>query len=134
MHGSFSPIDVHNTLLASGPAFRSGVTVSTPTGNVDVAPTVAYILGQSMPQADDRVLNEALLTPVNASAPTVKASVVTPPTAATGLVFKLPADPSGAVVDTALTAGTYSINLAVKDLSVDGKTYRYFDYAQAIRK
>ena len=134
MHGSFSPIDVHNTLLASGPAFRSGVTVSTPTGNVDVAPTVAYILGQSMPQADGRVLNEALLTPVNASAPTVKTSVVTPPTAATGLVFKLPTDPSGAAVDTALTVGTYSINLAVKDLSVDGKTYRYFDYAQAIRK
>ena len=27
-----------------------------------------------------------------------------------------------------------TINLAVKDLSVDGKTYRYFDYAKAVRQ
>ena len=38
MHGSFSPIDVHNTLLAAGPGFKSGTTVSLPSGNVDVAP------------------------------------------------------------------------------------------------
>ena len=134
MHGSFSPIDVHNTLLAAGPAFRVGATVATPTGNVDVAPTVAYILGQSMPQADGRVINEALSKSGTASTPTVKTSTITPAAAATGLVFKLPTDPSGATVDSALKAGTYSFNLAVKDLSVDGKTYRYFDYAQAIRK
>jgi arylsulfatase A-like enzyme len=133
MHGSFSPIDVHNTLLAAGPAFLSGAKVTTPSGNVDVAPTVAYILGQSMPQADGRVLNEGLVNPNTTNTPTVKTSTITPAAAATGLVFKLPTDPSGAAVDTALTAGTYSVNLAVKDLSVDGKTYRYFDYAKAVR-
>ena len=133
MHGSFSPIDVHNTLIANGPAFRAGMTISNPTGNVDVAPTVAYILGQSMAQADGRVLNEALAKPASTSSAVVKTGVVNPTAAATGLTFKLPTDPKGAAVDTALSNGYYSINLAVKDLSVDGKTYRYFDYAQAVR-
>ncbi|MFZ6654000.1 alkaline phosphatase family protein [Undibacterium sp. TJN19] len=133
MHGSFSPIDVHNTLIASGPAFRSGVTISNPTGNVDVAPTIAYVLGQSMPQADGRVLNEALLKPATTNAPVVKSATLNPTAPSTGLSFKLPTDPTGATVDTALSNGSYTINLVVKDLTVDGKTYRYFDYAQAVR-
>ena len=53
---------------------------------------------------------------------------------ATGLSFELPTDPTGATKDTALTAGSYTINLSVKDLTVDGKTYRYFDYAKAVRQ
>ncbi|WP_295952148.1 alkaline phosphatase family protein [Rhodoferax sp.] len=133
MHGSFSPIDVHNTLIANGPLFRSGVTISNPTGNVDVAPTVAYMLGQSMPAADGRVLNEALLKPASISSAVVKPSVVNPSAQATGLTFKLPTDPTGAAIDTVRTAGNYSVNLVVKDLTVDSKTYRYFDYAQAVR-
>ncbi|HEX7435562.1 MAG TPA: phosphodiesterase, partial [Caldimonas sp.] len=133
MHGSFSPIDVHNTLLASGPAFRTGTTIGNPTGNVDVAPTVAYLFGLSMPQADGRVLNEALVKPASTNAASFKASVVNPASAATGLVFKSPVDPTGATVDAALSSGNYSINLVVKDLTVDGRTFRYFDYAQAVR-
>ncbi|MEB0031115.1 alkaline phosphatase family protein [Undibacterium sp. RTI2.1] len=133
MHGSFSPIDVHNTLIANGPAFRSGITISTPTGNVDVAPTVAYILGQSMPQADGRVLSEALLKPATTSSLVVKPSILNPTTPSTGLTFKLPTDPTGVTIDTAYSNGSYSVNLVVKDLTIDGKTYRYFDYAQAVR-
>ena len=133
MHGSFSPIDVHNTLVANGPAFKSGTVVGNPTGNVDVAPTVAYLFGLSMPQADGRIINEALVKPASATATTVKASVLHPTTAAAGLAFKSPVDPTGSTVDAALSAGNYSINLVVKDLTVDGKTYRYFDYAQAVR-
>ena len=135
MHGSFSPIDVHNTLIASGPSFKSSTTINTPSGNVDVAPTVAYLLGTSMPQADGRVLNEALNAPVLSGLPTVKASIVTPVAAATGLVFKLPTDPAGNAVDSSKAEGVYSINLAVKDLTQsDGKVYRYFDSAGALRK
>ncbi|MCU1678542.1 MAG: type phosphodiesterase/nucleotide pyrophosphatase, partial [Frankiales bacterium] len=134
MHGSFSTVDVHNTLVANGPSFRRNLVVTNPTGNVDVAPTVAFLLGQSMPQADGRVLNEALVRPAGTSAPVVRTGIVTPTAPATGLAFKLPTDPSGAAVDTARSSGTYTINLAVKDLTVDGKTYRYFDNAQADRK
>lgn len=61
MHGSFSPRDVHNTLVAVGPDFRRGFLDRLPTGNVDVAPTAAYLLGISMPQAQGRVIHEALL-------------------------------------------------------------------------
>ena len=134
MHGSFGPNDVHNTLIANGPSFQSSAVLTTPTGNVDVAPTVAYLLGLSMPQADGRVINEALKTPASTSTPTVATAVVNPTAAATGLRFETPTDPTGATADTALTAGTYTVNLNVKDLTVGGKTYRYFDNAKAVRQ
>jgi arylsulfatase A-like enzyme len=134
MHGSFGTSDVHNTLIANGPSFQAAKTIATPSGNVDVAPTVAYLLGLSMPQADGRVLNEALATPSSAATPTVATSTVNPSSVATGLSFELPTDPTGVAKDVALSAGTYSIELGVKDLTVNGKTYRYFDYAKAVRK
>jgi predicted AlkP superfamily pyrophosphatase or phosphodiesterase len=134
MHGSFGIADVHNTLIANGPSFKAAATLSTPTGNVDVAPTTAYLLGLSMPQADGRVVNEALTQPASTSTPTVTPASVTPAAPATGLRFELPTDPTGATADSALSAGSYTVNLAVKDLVVDGKTYRYFDYAKAVRQ
>jgi arylsulfatase A-like enzyme len=133
MHGSFGIADVHNTLIANGPSFQAAKMVTTPTGNVDVAPTVAYLLGLSMSQADGRVLDEGLAKPSSSATPTVATSKLTPGAAATGLSFELPTDPTGATKDSALTAGTYNIELGVKDLTVSGKTYRYFDYAKAVR-
>ena len=132
MHGSFGTADVHNTLIANGPSFQAASTIRSPSGNVDVAPTVAYLLGLSMPQADGRILNEALVTPISKSTPEVVSSTVSSSTA-TDLAFELPTDPTGATRDTSLT-GSYSINLAIKDLTVDGKSYRYFDNATAVRQ
>jgi len=61
MHVTLSPFDMHNTLIASGPDFRRGVADDLPTGNVDVAPTILWILGISPAQPmDGRVLTEAL--------------------------------------------------------------------------
>jgi predicted AlkP superfamily pyrophosphatase or phosphodiesterase len=134
MHGSFGINDVHNTLIASGPSFKTSAVITNPTGNVDVAPTVASLLGLSMPQADGRVINEALQKPSSTSLPTVLASTVTPTSAAHGLRFELPTDPTGRTADRRVRHGTYTINLAVKDLTVDNKTYRYFDYAKAVRQ
>ena len=134
MHGSFGTNDVHNTLIANGPSFRDNTVIANPTGNVDLAPTVAYLLGLAMPQADGRIVNEALKSPASSSTPSVTSTVVSPKTMATGLKFELPTDPTGATIDTSLTAGTYSVDLKVKDLTVDGKTYRYFDSAKAIRR
>lgn len=133
MHGSFGIADVHNTLIANGPSFLANKVVTTPSGNVDVAPTVAYLLGLSMPQADGRVLNEGLAAPASKETPAVTPSTVTPAAAATGLTFELPTDPTGAAKDTALTKGTYNVELSVKDLTVGGKSYRYFDSARAVR-
>jgi arylsulfatase A-like enzyme len=61
-HGSMSPWNIRNTFVAWGPAFKSGVTIRTPAGNADVAPTALQILGldATAPGLDGRVLHEAL--------------------------------------------------------------------------
>ena len=52
---------MHNTLIAAGPDFRQGIVDDTPSGNVDVAPTILKILGAKPPPTiDGRVLSEAL--------------------------------------------------------------------------
>lgn len=59
MHGAFSPVDVHNTLIATGPSFRAGFRDGYPSSNLDVAPTIAALLGLQLPDAEGRVLDEA---------------------------------------------------------------------------
>lgn len=60
-HGSLSPFDLHNTLVAAGPDFRRGFQDELPSGNADLAPTVLAIFGIQPPQPmDGRVLTEAL--------------------------------------------------------------------------
>ena len=134
MHGSFSPIDVHNTLVAMGPDFKAGFTDTLPSGNVDVAPTVAALLGLSLPQADGRPLLEALSTGGAAAT----GYSVTPGTLSTatvpGVAFQSLLDPSGATPDTTLT-GSYSATMHTKVLTdPSGKTYTYFDYVKVSRQ
>jgi arylsulfatase A-like enzyme len=60
-HGSMSPWNVRNTLLAWGAGFKRGARVPVPAGNADVTPTILARLG--LPGADGldgRVLTEAL--------------------------------------------------------------------------
>jgi hypothetical protein len=60
-HGSMSPWNVRNTLVAWGPDFKRGVKARAPAGNVDVAPTVLALLGiEEQEGMDGRVLAEAL--------------------------------------------------------------------------
>jgi len=131
MHGAFSPIDVHNTLVAKGPDFRTGFADALPTGNVDVAPTVAFLFGLSLPGADGRPLYEALTAGVDAAEYKVDPQT-TSSTDATGLVMKLPTDPDGKDVDAGKS--TYHIDLHTKAVSFCGKSHTYFDYARAVRK
>jgi hypothetical protein len=52
-----------NTLIAAGPDFKSGFVDKLPSGNSDVAPTVAHLLGipaGADAAMDGRVLREAL--------------------------------------------------------------------------
>src|SRR6185369_5616168 len=100
MHGSFSPIDVHNTLVASGPDFVGGFADKLPTGNVDVAPTVAFLLNLPLDKADGRPLYEALKTGLAVSDFKVDSAVVSSDKV-TGLSMKLPTSPAGADVDAA---------------------------------
>lgn len=62
MHGSLSRYDMHNTLVAAGPDFKSGFVDQLPSANSDVSPTLAHILGiQTKDPMDGRVLAEALV-------------------------------------------------------------------------
>ena len=60
-HGSSSPFDIHNTLVAAGPDLKAGVEIEVPSGNVDFAPTFLHLLGLDIPSSmQGRVLHEAL--------------------------------------------------------------------------
>jgi hypothetical protein len=66
MHGSLSPFDMHNTCIAVGPDFRKGVQDNVATGNVDIAPTVLWLLGvEPQHKLSGRVLSEALAKPAS---------------------------------------------------------------------
>ena len=62
-HGSSSPYDIHNTLIAAGPDFREHAVSDVPTANVDIAPTLLRLLGMKpAPTMTGRVIEEALRT------------------------------------------------------------------------
>ncbi len=60
-HASLSRFDLHNTLVADGPDLKTNFSDTLPTGNIDLAPTILWLLGvkQTTPM-DGRVLSEAL--------------------------------------------------------------------------
>jgi arylsulfatase A-like enzyme len=127
-HGSFSPRDVHNTLIASGPDFQRAMRDPLPSGNVDVAPTLAALLNLPLPTAQGRVLHEALTgalaRPLSDYA--VKPAAIRPAQAATGLkTVRIDGAP--------LPATRYSFTVRQKRLSFDGRTWTYFDQAAADR-
>jgi len=132
MHGSFSPRDIHNTLIAAGPDFRARYKDGLPSGNVDVAPTVARILGLALPHAQGRPLVEAMVNGASADEFQVAPQVQQPAQPAAGLAISLPTDPDGK--DVVPGRRTYSFELHTKTLRHGGQTYTYFDYAKASRR
>ncbi|MDE2110728.1 MAG: alkaline phosphatase family protein [Alphaproteobacteria bacterium] len=63
MHGSPSRADTRNFMAAIGPDFKAGFNDTAPVGNVDVAPTMAHILGIDLAgpgTLKGRVVTEAL--------------------------------------------------------------------------
>ena len=75
-HATLSRFDMHNTLIAAGPDFASGLTSELPSGNVDLTPTILSILGVKPPALDGRVLTEAMNKPAKlaAESQTIEAS------------------------------------------------------------
>ncbi len=60
-HATLSYFDMHNTLIAAGPDFKRGENDDSPSGNVDLAPTILEILRiKPLPKMDGRVLSEAM--------------------------------------------------------------------------
>jgi arylsulfatase A-like enzyme len=76
-HATLSPFDVHNLFVAAGPDFRRAFEDQTPTGNIDIAPTVLHLLGVNAPaQFDGRVVREAF-EGEHDHAPTVQQETIT---------------------------------------------------------
>jgi len=130
-HGSFSRTDTHISLMARGPDFKPGMLDTLPTANVDIAPTVARILGLSMPDVQGRVLEEALqggpaVTEYAVAGKTYRSSK------RNGLKMKLPTDVDGRSVDPNLS--TYSVELVTKVLTRGRVSHSYLDQAKAIRE
>jgi len=63
-HGSMSRHEMSNVLFAGGPSFKSNLKLESPSGNLDIAPTILQILGipaeSDRAIMDGRVLEEAL--------------------------------------------------------------------------
>src|SRR5438132_835718 len=130
-HGSFSRTDTHISLMAHGPDFKSGMYDTLPTANVDIAPTVARILGLNMPNAQGRVLEEALKDGPRVTEYAVLGKIYRS-SEKSGLKMRLPTDLDGRSVDPNLT--TYSVELTTKVLTRGSPSYTYFDQARAIRE
>ena len=111
-HGSSSPWDVHNTLMAAGPDLKRGTTIGLPTANVDFAPTFLALLNLPRVNAmQGRPLEEAF---VNARA----------------------AEPGSVRTDTHTARapdGTYTATATFSTVRVGGREYRYFDGAKVGR-
>jgi hypothetical protein len=70
VHASLSRFDLRNILVAAGPDIKSGFVSELPSGNIDLAPTVLFLLGvKPEREMDGRVLFEALN---NSNAPALK--------------------------------------------------------------
>jgi predicted AlkP superfamily pyrophosphatase or phosphodiesterase len=111
-HGSASPWDVHNTLIAAGPDLKIGATFELPSANVDFAPTFLTLLGLPVPATmHGRPLLEALRRGPDASAFTVTAFTHTART------------PDGAYAATAMFS----------TVALNGAERRYFDGAKVFR-
>jgi arylsulfatase A-like enzyme len=75
-HGAMSRSEMRNTLIANGPSFSRGQTSTTPSGNVDLTPTILSILSiDADGELDGRVLNEVLAG--ETMSPTVNTEVFT---------------------------------------------------------
>ena len=112
-HGSSSPWDIHNTLMAAGPDLKRGLTVDVPSANVDFSPTFLRLLGIAIPTSmQGRPLEEALVDGVPLGANAVRAT-----------------EHSASTPD-----GTYAVTAMFSIVRAGGREYRYLDATRVARK
>ena len=112
-HGSSSPFDIHNTLIAAGPDLKRGARIELPSANVDFAPTFLTLLGLPVPPSmQGRVLREALDGAPSATNARVRSNEVNVSAPDTGYTL----------------TGTFST------IDSESKSYRYFDGTKVVRR
>ena len=112
-HGSSSPWDIHNTLIAAGPDLKRGISIEAPSANVDFAPTFLKMLNLSVPATmQGRPLDEALVRAAPPGAGAVRTTEH--------------------VVRTA--DGSYAVTGMFSVVTAGGREYRYLDGTKVVRK
>jgi predicted AlkP superfamily pyrophosphatase or phosphodiesterase len=112
-HGSASPFDVHNTLMAAGPDLKRTAQIATPTANVDLAPTFLTMLGLAVPASmEGRALTEAFANGPDARSLRVRTEQH----------------------DATNADGSYSAAATLSFVETSRGAVRYFDSAKAVRK
>jgi arylsulfatase A-like enzyme len=112
-HGSSSPWDIHNTLIAAGPDLKQGVTIEAPSANVDFVPTFLRLLDIAIPPSvQGRPLEEALVGGAALGANAVRTTE------------RMASTPDG----------TYAVTGTFSTVSAGGREYRYFDGTKVARK
>jgi arylsulfatase A-like enzyme len=111
-HGSSSPWEIHNTLIAAGPDIKSGEVVEIPSANVDLAPTFLSLLGIALPASmQGRPLQEAFSSGQSAPPSFYESGIVT-----------------------GTKDNAYGVRASFSIVEVDGRRYRYFDRTDVVRK
>jgi len=112
-HGSASPFDVHNTLMAVGPDLKRTAQIATPTANVDLAPTFLTMLGLAVPASmEGRALTEAFANGPDARSLRVRTEQH----------------------EATSADGSYSAAATLSFIDTPRGAVRYFDSAKAVRK
>ena len=112
-HGSSSPWDIHNTLIAAGPDLKRGVSIDIPSANVDFAPTFLKLLRLTVPASvQGRPLEEAFV------------ATALPPQDAVTTIERTAATPDG----------SYRVTGKFSTITAGGRSYRYFDGTTVVRQ
>src|SRR5262249_5684123 len=113
MHGTLGPDDLRAVLIVQGPHFHAGFRDPLPTGNADIAPTLAALLGLDLPGTDGRPLLEAIEgSGTNAGDYRVDAAALTP---------RIPGD-------------HFTFALHKKILRRGGSSFTYLDQVRPLRQ
>ncbi len=132
-HGSLSPIDLHNVLIAAGPDFKQQYQDYLPTANVDVPVTIAKLFDLPFENRSGRVLYESLMgSEVTPKDYEIKHQQIQPTHSATDLAF-VRLDSTGQQREYYVDRDKYTFVLNTKELTYQNKKYTYIDSGKAVR-
>jgi hypothetical protein len=131
-HGSLSPVEIKNILIANGPDFKSNYIDVLPTANVDVPVTISYLLNLPFDTRAGRIILEAIKgSGVKASDYQLKYTKIQPSKPATDLKLQSLLNHEGKEIIT--DKDSYNFVLNIKQLAYKDQNYSYLDSGKAIR-
>lgn len=136
-HGALADQDVHVSGFAIGADIRRDWSDPVPTGNVDLAPTMAHLLHLDpsfSEHTDGRVMYEIIKRQKGGKSEreyAVTPGSIEPQTPATNLTVYLPTSPNNDQIDPEKTTFTERLNITT--VTIGDKSYRYMDNSKGTR-